>query len=112
MSHSFNLKIEPKFLELLLVGFFSGKVTKIFSNFIKTFFLINIVILLSHSTDFNFIVEYKDRVLGLKGRCDYIISPNELSIYFIRKIVLSSDPTSDDCVVVALPHRQHNPRKT
>ena len=27
----------------------------------------------------------------------------------MRKIVLSSAPTSDDCVVVALPHRQHNP---
>jgi hypothetical protein len=61
------------------------------------------------SADFNFKVEYQDTVLGLKGRGDYIISPNELSIYFIRKIVLSSAPTSDDCVVVALPHRQHNP---
>ena len=93
--------------------FFSGKVNKIFTNFIKTvFFLINTVILLSHSIDFNFKVEYKDRVLCLKGRGDYIISPKELSIYFIRNIVLSLDPTSDDCVVVALPHRQHNPRKT
>jgi hypothetical protein len=27
----------------------------------------------------------------------------------MRKIVLSSTPTSDDCVVVSLPHRQHNP---
>ena len=56
MSHSFNLKIEPKFFELLFTGFFSGKVTKIFSNFIKTvfFFLINTVILLSHSTNLEF----------------------------------------------------------
>ena len=84
MSHNFNLKIEPKFLELLLV-----------------FFLINTVILLLHTNDFNFKVEYKDRVLCLKGRGDYIISPNELSIYFIRKIVLSSNPTSD--IVLCCP---------
>jgi hypothetical protein len=52
------------------------------------------------SPDFGFKVEcnYLD-----ESQSFYTRSANRLILYLIRKIVLSSVPTSDDCIVVALP---------
>ncbi|XP_059451394.1 uncharacterized protein LOC132182222 [Corylus avellana] len=52
------------------------------------------------SPDFGFKVEwdYPDQ-----SQSFYTRSANRLILYLIRKIVLSSVPTSDDCIVVAVP---------
>jgi hypothetical protein len=52
------------------------------------------------SSDFGFKVEFEDQ-----NRCQRYCtsSPKRLSLDIIQKIVLSSAPTSDDCIVVAIP---------
>jgi hypothetical protein len=59
------------------------------------------------SSDFGFKVETRGQH-GCRGY--YTMSPKLLSLKIIRKIVLSSAPTSDDCIVVALI--THNTRES
>ncbi|XP_059451387.1 putative F-box protein At5g55150 [Corylus avellana] len=59
------------------------------------------------SSDFGFKVETEEQ----HGRKSYYtMSPKLLSLRIIGKIVLSFAPTSDDCIVVALP--RHNTRNS
>jgi hypothetical protein len=50
--------------------------------------------------DFGFKVEWD---CPYQSQSFYTRSPKHLTLYLIRKIVLSSIPTNDDCIVVALP---------